>query len=82
MQVHTSHAHLYVHTSHPTAGTGITDKFSIVFYFFIFYFSFSSQILVADKSNRTARDFQFDPLSKTRIPHELFRGHRGNLYGV
>jgi hypothetical protein len=24
----------------------------------------------------------FGPLSKTRIPHELFRGHRGNLYGV
>jgi hypothetical protein len=52
-QVHTSHAHLYVHTSHPTAGTGITDKFSIVFYFFIFYFfPFSSQI-VQDNATTT-----------------------------
>jgi hypothetical protein len=39
-------------------------------------------LLMADESNQTARDFQFDPLSKTRIPRELFRGHRGNLYGV
>jgi hypothetical protein len=62
MQVHTSHAHLYVHTSHPTAGTGITDKFSIVFYFLFF-------LLISNSAGQCNHDTTVDLSSHACRPH-------------